>query len=230
VPNSQSQKIIRGEANEQGWVNLEVIEGEALMGQAPSADAQPLLSIIHISDLHICDAQSPARVELMDRFADPHHPMSEMVPFVGAYRAQEILTTQTLEAMVRTVNSIQHGLHSKRPIDFVVATGDVTDNAQGNELDWYFTLMEGGRVHPDSGSFDLWEGVAQRDPQKYDRSYWNPEGTPEGCEDDFPRALYGFPMVPGLTDAIRKPFDATGLVHKWFATHGNHDALLQGTV
>jgi metallophosphoesterase (TIGR03767 family) len=230
VPNSQSQRITRGAANELGWVTLEVVEGEVLIGQAPSTEAQPLLSIIHISDLHICDAQSPARVELMDRFADPHHPMSAMVPFVGAYRAQEILTSQTLESMVRTVNSIKHGLHSDRPIDFVVATGDVTDNAQANELDWYFTLMEGGRVHPDSGSLDSWEGVAQKDPQHYDRSYWNPEGTPEGCEDDFPRALYGFPVVPGLTDAIRKPFDATGLVHKWFATHGNHDALLQGTV
>ena len=230
MSDSRNQQILRGEPNDLGWVDLEIAPGEDLIGDAPSADAVPLLTFIHISDFHLCDAQSPARVELMDRFADPHHPMSEMVPFVGAYRAQEILTPQTLEAMIRTVNSIKHGFHSEKPVDFVLATGDVTDNAQANELDWYFTLMEGGRVHPDSGDRDHWEGVAQRDPEKYDRSYWNPEGTPPGCEDDFPRSLYGFPVVRGLTHAVRQPFNATGLLHKWFATHGNHDALLQGTV
>ena len=151
MSDSREQRIVRGEPNDRGWVDLTLSPGESLLGQAPSGDAQPLLTFIHISDLHICDAQSPARIELMDRFADPHHPMSAVVPFVGAYRAQEIMTTQTLEAMVRTVNSIQHGFHSEKPVDFVLATGDVTDNAQANELDWYFTLMDGGLVHPDSG-------------------------------------------------------------------------------
>jgi metallophosphoesterase (TIGR03767 family) len=230
VSDSREQRIVRGEPNDRGWVDLTLSPGESLLGQAPSGDAQPLLTFIHISDFHICDAQSPARIELMDRFADPHHPMSAVVPFVGAYRAQEIMTTQTLEAMVRTVNSIQHGFHSEKPVDFVLATGDVTDNAQANELDWYFTLMDGGLVHPDSGDTAKWEGVASTEPATYDRSYWNPEGTPEGCEDDFPRSLYGFPQVPGLTSAVRKPFTATGVKHRWFATHGNHDALLQGTV
>ena len=230
MSDSRVARIVRGEPNEFGWVELEKAAGEDLIGASPTPLAKSLLTFIHISDLHICDAQSPARVELMDRFADPHHPMSEIVPFVGAYRAQEIMTTQTLEAMVRTVNSIKHGFHSNRPVDFVLATGDVTDNAQSNELDWYFTLMEGGKVHPDSGDRDHWEGVAQRDPERYDCSYWNPEGTPPGCEDDFPRLLYGFPIVHGLTHAVRQPFNATGLVHRWFATHGNHDALLQGTV
>ena len=223
-------RLLRGAPNEKGWVGLKQGPGEQLLGEAPTSSAKPILSLVHISDLHICDAQSPARIELMDRFADPHHPMSEHVPFVGAYRAQEIMTTQTLESLVRTVNNIKTGTVSDRPIDAVVATGDVTDNAQANELDWYFTLMDGGEIHPDSGDPEVWEGVAQQDPKKYDRSYWNPEGTPEGCEDDFPRSLYGLPTIPGLTSAVRKPFMATGLIHKWFATHGNHDALLQGTV
>lgn len=223
-------RIVRGEPNSSGWVELNSAPGEELLGCEPSTDAKPILSLIHISDLHICDAQSPARVELMDRFADPHHPMSQYIPFVGAYRAQEIMTAQTLESMVRTVNGITHGIFSDRPIDAVVATGDVTDNAQANELQWYLTLMDGGTVHPDSGDSTQWEGVAQSDPEKYDRNYWNPEGTPDGCEDDFPRALYGLPAVPGLTAAVRMEFEATGLTHTWFATHGNHDALLQGTV
>jgi len=225
---TQKQKIVRGVANEKGWRNLEFAAGEAIDTSLPTGES--LLSLIHISDLHICDAQSPARVELMDRFADPHHPMSELIKLVGAYRAQEILTTQTLESMIRTINRIEHGPATGRKIDAVVVTGDVTDNAQANELDWYLTLMDGGVVHPDSGSTDEWEGVAQKRKETYDRSYWNPEGTPLDCEDDYPRSLYGFPAVPGLTKAIRQPFDAVGMRHPWYATHGNHDALLQGTV
>jgi len=231
VPNSDTTKtrINRGQANKKGWRNLEVADGEPLTGRKPSETAGTILSLIHISDLHVCDAQSPARVEIMDRFADPHHPMSELVKLVGTYRAQEIMTTQTLESMIRTVNKIEIG-HTNRAIDAVVVTGDVTDNAQQNELHWYLKLMDGGLVHPDSGDLSKWEGVATTDPAKYDRSYWNPEGTPEGLEDDYPRSLYGMPTIPGITNAVRKPFTAEGLKHTWFATHGNHDALLQGTV
>jgi metallophosphoesterase (TIGR03767 family) len=199
-------------------------------GGAPTSSATSFLNLVHISDLHICDAQSPARVELMDRFADPHHPMSELVKLVGTYRAQEMLTVQTLESMIATINRMSGGLVSEREIDAVVVTGDVTDNAQSNELGWYLTLMDGGPIHPDSGDHSKWEGVASKDGANYDRSYWNPEGTPDGCEDDYPRALYGFPTIPGLTDAVRRAFIATGLKHQWYATHGNHDALLQGTV
>ena len=224
------QKIVRGEANAKGWRELEIEEGEEHRGEHVDEAFSPILSLIHLSDLHVCDAQSPARGELVDRFADPHNPISEVVGLVGSYRAQEIMTTQTLEAMVQTTNNIDTGLFSDRPIDAVVITGDVTDNAQANELDWYLTLLDGGEITPDSGDTSLWEGVAQKDPKNYDRSYWNPEGTPEGCEDDYPRALYGFPTIVGLTDAVRKPFVATGTKHRWLATHGNHDALLQGTV
>ncbi len=226
---SKSQ-LIRGEANELGWRNLEIADGEYHHGEAIPEDAMPILSLIHLSDLHICDAQSPARAEIVDRFSDPHNPISEHIGLVGAYRAQELLTVQTLESMVCTANSIDSGFFSARSIDAVVLTGDVTDNAQANELDWYLTLLDGGEIVPDSGDNTLWEGAAQTNPQNYDRSYWNPEGTPDGLEDDFPRALYGFPIIKGLTDAVRKPFVATGIKHRWFATHGNHDALLQGTV
>lgn len=227
---TRGKKIVRSNPNHQGWTNLELVEGEFIEGDSPSPSAESLLSLIHISDLHICDAQSPARLELLDRLADHHNPMSEIVKLVGTYRPNEALTTQTLESMVQTINRIEHGPITSRPIDAVVITGDVTDNAQGNELDWYLTLMDGGELTPDSGDLSRWEGTASSNRENYDTSYWNPEGTPEGCEDDFPRALYGFPIVNGLMEAVRKTFVATGIRHQWFATHGNHDALIQGTL
>lgn len=229
-PDTQHLRIVRGEADEKGWRNLEFELGEEISGHPPTSSGRSLLSLVHISDLHICDAQSPARIEFLDRFADPHNPMSALVKLVGVYRAQEILTAQTLESMVRAINSIETGPFSSRPIDAVVVTGDVTDNAQHNELQWYHTIMDGGEVHPDSGDTSQWEGVASDNSEKYDESYWNPEGTPSGSEDDFPRSYYGFPVIKGLTRAARQPFQAVGLRHPWFATHGNHDALLQGTV
>jgi metallophosphoesterase (TIGR03767 family) len=90
--------------------------------------------------------------------------------------------------------------------------------------------MDGGEITPDSGDTSKWEGAASAHPENYDTSYWNPDGTPDGCEDDFPRFLYGFPTIPGLLNAARKSFSATGIRHQWYATHGNHDALIQGTL
>jgi 3',5'-cyclic AMP phosphodiesterase CpdA len=147
---SRHHRIVRSKANEKGWVELELVAGESVQGELPSQSINSLLSLIHISDLHICDAQSPARVEMIDRFADPHHPMSEYVKYVGTYRAQEIMTAQTLESMIRTVNALKTGIVTNRPIDAVVITGDVTDNSQHNELMWYLSIMDGGVVQPDS--------------------------------------------------------------------------------
>jgi metallophosphoesterase (TIGR03767 family) len=224
--NQIHKRLIRGQANEKGWRPVVEIEGEIL---APAV-GRSIAHLIHISDIHICDAQSPARVEALDRFADPHNPLSKLIPLVGTYRAQEILTAQTFEALIRKINAISHGVMCDRLVDAVVITGDVTDNAQQNELKWYLDILHGKLVIPDSGDLTKWEGASTTNAHRYDPSYWNPEGTPPGCEDDFPRARYGFPEIKGLTEAIRAPFIAQGLQHRWFSTHGNHDALLQGTV
>jgi metallophosphoesterase (TIGR03767 family) len=192
---------------------------------APLTDAtEPLLAVAHVSDVHVCDAQSPARVEMLDRWADPDSPIRDLVEEIGTYRAQEMLTAQVAAAWVAAANSSGTGPVTERPIDLAVVTGDNTDNGQANELAWYLTLLEGGTVSADSGDPDRWDGVGASDCD--DERYWHPDGIIR----DLPRTQFGFPVVPGLLDAARAPVASDGLAMPWLAVHGNHDQLLQGTV
>src|SRR6185437_7448805 len=110
-----------------------------------------------------------------------------------------------VEAAVRSINAVERGPVSGAEVELAVVTGDNTDNSQANELDWYLTLLDGGRVHPDSGDLTRYEGVA--DDVGWDERYWHPDSA----KPDRPRELYGLPTVPGLLDAVRRPFEATGL-------------------
>jgi len=151
MPNTANSRIVRSSASiDSPWKELFSDKGEPLLGDVP-VNAHAIAAFIHLSDLHICDAASPARLEFLDRIADPDNPLSAMVPYIGTYRAQEFLTTQVLEAMVVAANKITKAPLTGAKIDAVVITGDVVDNAQSNELNWYKTILDGGIVHPKSG-------------------------------------------------------------------------------
>ena len=97
-------------------------------------------------------------------------------------------------------------------------------------MNWYLALLDGQEFRPDSGNTARYEGVIDDGEDHYDTRYWHPHGTPDGKEDDDARSKYGFPVVPNLLNSCRAAFKATGLNFPWYAVHGNHDALLQGTV
>lgn len=186
-----------------------------------------LMSFGHLTDMHIIDAQSPARTEFLDRLDDPGSPFAGL-GLSGAYRAQEMLSAHVAEAMVQAMNRVRRGPATGAPVSFTMCTGDNVDNMQYNEVRWQIDLLDGERIRPDSGDLTRWEGVA--DWEAYDVHYWHPDGTPPGQADDLRRANSGFPTVPGLLDAARRPFRATGLRTPWLTTFGNHDGLVQGTV
>ena len=185
----------------------------------------PLLAFAHLTDVHVVDVQSPMRLEYFDRYDD-----NAVGPGIAssAYRPQEMLTAHIAEAMVRAVNRVGVGPVTGAPLALALQTGDNSDSSQLNETRWNIDLLDGSEVRPDSGDPTRFEGVADDDPTWYDTHYWHPEGTPVGASDDFPRSRFGFPVVPGLLDAARRPFDATGLAMPWYTAFGNHDGLVQG--
>lgn len=229
MTNTNEQRILRAPLKlDKKWTDLIYGNGEGLVGDKPSV-IEPLAVFIHMSDLHICDSASPARLEFLDRLADPGHPLSQLIPYVGTYRAQEFLTVHVLEAMVESINQIKFGPLTSASVDAVVITGDVIDNAQLNELRWYKDILDGGDVHPKSGHDEHSESFHSSRPEIYDIHYYHPDGPPSGYKSDRPHELDDFPHFQGLLAASEKSFKARGLRHPWFAVHGNHDALLQGT-
>ena len=87
-----------------------------------------------MTDAHVLDASSPARVTFLDRLG---------APFESTFRPQEALTVQVLAGAARSVRAL-------RP-QFVIQGGDVIDNDQSNELSQALAVLSGRTVDPGSG-------------------------------------------------------------------------------
>jgi 3',5'-cyclic AMP phosphodiesterase CpdA len=88
-----------------------------------------------LTDTHVRDEESPARVPWLDRLGPP---------YTSTFRPQEAESAQVLDAAVRAMDR-------ERP-QAVFLTGDIVDSAQQDELDWAIGVLHGGRVVPDSGA------------------------------------------------------------------------------
>ena len=219
----------RGPAGPGGWRTLVAAAPEPAI-DPPGSRSDVLACLWHLSDLHLCDAESPARLEYLDRYSDPDSPYREVLGDIGTYRPQEALTVQVAATMLRTIGRWTHGPVSGAAIEAALLTGDLTDNAQANELSWYRTLIDGGVIAPRSGDDRRSSWVGATDGVPWDERYWHPDGPPAGEEPDRPTRLFGYPTISGLVDAARRDVVSPGLGVPSISVHGNHDGLLQGTV
>ena len=110
--------------------------GERLVPRTELGPARALAGVIatlaHVTDAHVLDASSPARVPFLDRLG---------APFESTFRPQETLTAQVLAGAARSIRVL-------RP-DAVIQGGDLIDNDQRNELSWALAALRGGLVRPD---------------------------------------------------------------------------------
>ncbi len=146
-------------ADPHGDGQLEPGPGSTLIDRtdlAPSANAGSEVALLaHLTDAHVMDEESPARVPFLRRLGPP---------FNSTFRPQEALSKRVLAGALRSVAAL-------RP-DAVIQGGDLIDNAQRNELDWALALLRGGRLDPRSGNA-AYEGVqSQANPDPF---YYRPD-------------------------------------------------------
>lgn len=190
-----------------------------LLGQVPdparAGRRRSLLYFGHLSDMHLMDAQSPARLEPM--IAQDHSTWG------GAFRPQDTLTTHVAAAMVQSIAGLRVSQVTGAPLGAAFVTGDTADMLSDLETRWYVDLLDGTPLTPNSGAVGVYEGV-----QVWDEAYW--AYHPEDPEGDWFGA-YGFPAVPGMLEAaVSQEVDSGGLPVPWYGVYGNHDTLLLGTL
>ncbi|MFJ9406634.1 TIGR03767 family metallophosphoesterase [Streptomyces sp. NPDC101393] len=166
-----------------------------------------LACFVQFTDLHVADVQSPLRSEFL-RAGSP-----------GSWRGQEALSVAGAVSLVEQVNALRGGPHTERPPAFVMSTGDNIDNHSMVELQWFLTLMSGGRITPNTGDPASYEGVQNSGLPLY----WHPDA---GLRDQ--DKARGLPRIPGYLEAAIRPVTSPGLRIPWYSTPGNHDDLPGG--
>ena len=240
-----------------GYVPLQAVRGErfvvrrggsARARKGRAGDRRSLLMFAQLTDPQIADEMSPARVD----FADPAGGEIR-----SSWRPQKAMGLQVFDATVRAVNAnrrspVRQGNGRRARLQFAITTGDLADNQQLNEVEWFTGVLNGRRIDPFSGkpigpgnecagapqatidavNADVaarrYTGVQDYDdyataPDDRKAGFWDPDVAPPGGG-----AYAAFPRYEGLMEAAQAPFQAAGLDVPWFISRGNHDGLIQG--
>jgi hypothetical protein len=106
-----------------------------------STDRRSLAWMAHLSDFQLADDEAPTRLARTDTASIP-----------GGLRSQEAYLPRAISAMNRSLTRIHH---MSRGFDVGIVTGDCSDSALGNELDWVIAVMNGAAgLETDSGAND----------------------------------------------------------------------------
>ncbi|MFE4916322.1 TIGR03767 family metallophosphoesterase [Streptomyces sp. NPDC056652] len=168
-----------------------------------------LSSFVQLTDLHLVDVQHPVRTEYL---------RSQQL---SGWRPQEALTVPGAVALIEQINALKAGPATGTPLAFAVTTGDNTDNNSRAELDWFLTVMSGGRISPNTGDLQRYEGVQNSD----ERLFWHPEDSLRDTD-----KRLGYPRIDGFLAAAIRSVNSPGLRIPWYSTVGNHDGLASGAM
>jgi 3',5'-cyclic AMP phosphodiesterase CpdA len=142
-----------------GDAQLRVGPGEPLIPRVElgprAAPVGVLATLAHVTDAHVLDASSPARVTFLDRLGPP---------FESTFRPQEALTASVLAGAVAAVRALRPSL--------VIQGGDLIDNDQSNELACALRVLRGGVVRPGSGRDGYYGVQSTVDPDPF---YYRPD-------------------------------------------------------
>jgi metallophosphoesterase (TIGR03767 family) len=181
---------------------------------ARTSARRSLYYFAHLSDIHVIDAQTPARMDAIQSIAP------EL--FTDACRPQETLTVHVLASMVDSVAASQTSAVTGAPLASALSTGDSADNLSQLETRWYIDILDGKEVLANSGAAGVYEGPQVWSEATYAYHPEDPAGDVFGP--------LGYPTVPGmLTAAVSNPVQSQGLPVPWYAVYGNHDATFMGT-
>jgi metallophosphoesterase (TIGR03767 family) len=189
-----------------GWPR--VVRSELATPRSGRAERRTALAaFVQLTDLHLIDAQHPLRLEFL-RSADVH-----------AWRPQELLTVQGAVSLVERVNALRGAPVTGAPLHFAMTTGDNTDNNAMTELEWFLTVLSGGRITPNTGDPRRYEGVQNSGLVQY----WQPDSALRDADKQ-----RGFPQLEGFLAAAMREVRSPGLNLPWYSTVGNHDSLPLG--
>jgi metallophosphoesterase (TIGR03767 family) len=182
--------------------------------EARSTSRRSLYYFAHLSDIHVIDAQTPARMDAIQSLAP--------TLFTDACRPQDTLTVHVLASMVDAVSASQTSSVTGAPLASALSTGDSADNLSHLETRWYIDILDGKDVTPNSGASGVYEGPQAWAEATYAYHPEDPSGDVYGDR--------GYPTVPGmLAAAVTNPVQSQGLPVPWYAVYGNHDATFMGT-
>lgn len=211
-------------AGTNGYVKLVSAAGEPtltrvdILGREPStaraAVRRSLLYLGHMSDIHIIDAQTPARLDTMAGV--------DQVLFSGNFRPHETLQVQILSRLVAALNGAASSPITGAPMAFVLNTGDNTDQRSHQELRWFIDTLDGATITANTGKAGVYEGVQAW--AECDYAY-----HPDDPSNDVWGKELGYPAYPGLLEAaVNQPIESAGLAVPWYVVYGNHDIAYFG--
>ncbi len=210
VGNLQYRTLVTG-SGEPYLPRLDILKREP--GAQRAKNRRSIGYLGHLSDIHMIDAQTPARVEPLLA--------QSVATWNGSARPQDTLTANVLSAMVTAVNTLQYSPVTGVPVSAVVNTGDSADMYSSLELQWYIDVLDGKPVQPNSGTPKVYDGMQSWLDTEV---IWHPEEPAGDAYGDF-----GFPRVPGLLDAaVSQQVESQGLSAPWYTVYGNHDSLYFG--